>query len=193
MNFRSVVQVMAVQKHLICRNFFQLDDVEHFNKRVWDEFQLDLYEVAGSNSCHRSFVRLGDVSVLKKVEILADRYNLWQTHLQKDGSYAERWRPCQTELQWDTTFADGCNSLESQLNVRAVSCCKHVDIILDSGSDVTLIPMHMVGIGTKAQACPGTYLRDAQGKEIATSDIRDVSFAFNVGWRPSYNQRTCFL
>ena len=38
----------------------------------------------------------------------------------------------------------------------------------------------MAGIGTKAQACPGTYLRDAQGKEIATSDIRDVSFAFET-------------
>ena len=54
------------------QKLFQLDDVEHFNKRVWDEFQLDLYEVAGSNSCHRSFMRLGDVSVLKRLKS-------WQT------------------------------------------------------------------------------------------------------------------
>ena len=161
------------------QKLFQLDDVEHFNKRVWNDFSLDMYEVAGSNSCHGSFMRFGDVSVLKKDGTCADRCNFWQTHMQKDGINAERWKPCQTELQWDTTFGDGCNSLGSQSNVRAVSC-KHVDIILDSGSDVTLIPMHMAGIGTRAQACPGTYLRDAQGKEIATSDIRDVSFEFET-------------
>ena len=120
------------------QKLFRLDDMEHFNKRVWDEFQLDLYEVADSNSCHRSFMRLGDVSVLHRFRTLAERYNPWQTHLQKDGISAKSWKPCQTELQRIGTLADGCNSLESQLNVRAVSFCKHVDIILDSGSDVTL-------------------------------------------------------
>ena len=75
----------------------------------------------------------------------------------------------------------GCDEFfKSQLHVRAVSCCDSVDIILDSGSDVTLIPMHMSGIGTKAPPCPGTYLRDAQGKEIATNDVRDVNFAFET-------------
>ena len=71
---------------------FQLDDVEHFNKRVCDEFQLDLYEVAGSNSCHRSFMRLGDVSVLQKVGTPAERQNPWQTHWQKDGTNAKSWK-----------------------------------------------------------------------------------------------------
>jgi hypothetical protein len=71
------------------QKLFQLDDMEHFNKRVWDEFQLDLYEVASSNGCHRSFMRLGDVSVLQQVGSLAERCNPWQTHLQKDGITAK--------------------------------------------------------------------------------------------------------
>ena len=56
----------------------------------------------------------------------------------------------------------------------------HVDIILDSGSDVTLIPTCVSGIGIQAQPIPGTYLRDAQGKEIITSDVRDVKFEFET-------------
>ena len=73
-----------------------------------------------------------------------------------------------------------CNDLHTCLDVRAVTCCNHVDIILDSGSDVTLIPSGMSGVGIQAKPSPGTYLSDAQGKEITTSDVRDVNFSFET-------------
>ena len=55
-----------------------------------------------------------------------------------------------------------------------------MDIILDSGSDVTLIPAHMAGLGTQVTSQPETYLRDAQGQRISTHDVRDVNFVFHA-------------
>ena len=76
---------------------------------------------------------------------------------------------------------DCCNDdFQMSCNVRAVSACSHVDIILDSGSDVTLTPMFMSDVGCQAPQTSETYFRDAQGKRIATSDVRDVSFAFST-------------
>ena len=69
---------------------------------------------------------------------------------------------------------------DDALNVCAVSVCRCSEIILDSGSDVTLIPSRMAGAGTKVSPQPETYLRDAQGKQIKTCDVRDVSFSFQT-------------
>ena len=69
---------------------------------------------------------------------------------------------------------------DDALNVRAASVCRCSEIILDSGSDVTLIPSRMAGSGTKVSPQPETYLRDAQGKQIKTCDVRDVSFSFQT-------------
>ena len=55
-----------------------------------------------------------------------------------------------------------------------------MDIILDSGSDVTLIPAHMAGLGTQVTSQPETYLRDAQRQRISTHDVRDVNFVFHA-------------
>ena len=44
--------------------------------------------------------------------------------------------------------------LQCNLSVRAMSACSDTDIILDSGSDVTLIPMGLAGLGTQAPAQP---------------------------------------
>ena len=63
-------------------------------------------------------------------------------------------------------------SLVCNLRVRAISTCGTMDIILDSGSDVTLIPAHMAGLGIQVKSQPDTYLRDAQGQRIATHDVR---------------------
>ena len=60
------------------------------------------------------------------------------------------------------------SSLDFNLRVRAVSTCQSLDIILDSGSDVTLIPLNLTGVGTQVKPQSETYLRDAQGKQIAT-------------------------
>ena len=71
-------------------------------------------------------------------------------------------------------------SLVCNLRVRAISTCRTMDIILDSGSDVTLIPAHMAGLGTQVTSQPETYLRDAQGQRISTHDVRDVNFVFHA-------------
>ena len=68
----------------------------------------------------------------------------------------------------------------SDLHVRAVAASSHSDIVLDSGSDVTLLPIAMAGIGSPATLTPGTFLRDAQSKQILTSDVRDVTFIFQT-------------
>ena len=63
----------------------------------------------------------------------------------------------------------------SDLHVRAVAASSHSDIVLDSGSDVTLLLIAMADIGSPATLTSGTFLRDAQGKQILTSDVRDVT------------------
>ena len=173
-SFGSAVESFELQK------LFQLDDMEHFEKRVQTEFQLDLYDAADSNKRAINFMQLGDVSVLQPCGTVQNVCNFWQTHLEKSATCGRSSKPCQDHLDECGTLETFWSGCENHLTVRAVTSCKHVDIILDSGSDVTLIPMHMSGIGTKSQVCPGTYLRDAQGKEITTSDVRDVSFAFET-------------
>ena len=57
-------------------------------------------------------------------------------------------------------------------NVRAInSTC---DIILDSGSDATVIHLSMISAG-KASEDQSSFLRDAQGGRIATEGVRDIS------------------
>ena len=68
-----------------------------------------------------------------------------------------------------------CNS--SVFDVRAVkSCC---DIILDSGSDATVIPVSMTSAGSVSQD-QTSYLRDAQGARIATEGVRDISIVLTT-------------
>ena len=65
----------------------------------------------------------------------------------------------------------------SFLDVRAVkSTC---DIILDSGSDATVIPVSMIAAGNAAQD-QTSYLRDAQGARIETEGVRDVSIVLTT-------------
>ncbi len=61
---------------------------------------------------------------------------------------------------------------EFALDVRAVrSCC---DIILDSGSDATVIPVGMISAGSPS-IDQSSFLRDGQGSRIETEGVRDVS------------------
>ena len=151
-SFGSAVESFELQK------LFQLDDMEHFEKRVQREFQLDLYDAADSNKRAINFMQLGDVSVLQPCGTVQNVCNFWQTHLEKSTTCGRSSKPCQDHLDECGTLETLWSGCENHLTVRAVTSCKHVDIILDSGSDVTLIPMHMSGIGTKSHACPGTYL-----------------------------------
>lgn len=57
-------------------------------------------------------------------------------------------------------------------NIRAVKTT--CDIILDSGSDATVIPVSMISAG-KASEDQSSFLRDAQGCRISTEGVRDIS------------------
>ena len=73
----------------------------------------------------------------------------------------------------------GCMSdcSSNVFDVRAVkSCC---DIILDSGSDATVIPVSMISAGSASQD-QTSYLRDAQGARIATEGVRDISIVLTT-------------
>ena len=81
----------------------------------------------------------------------------------------------------DTSYfkPSGCISNQSCsfLDVRAVkSTC---DIILDAGSDATVIPVSMISAGNAAQD-QTSYLRDAQGARIETEGVRDVSIVLTT-------------
>ena len=60
-------------------------------------------------------------------------------------------------------------------NVRAINAT--CDIILDSGSDATVIPVSMISAGKagKASEDQSSFLRDAQGGRISTEGVRDIS------------------
>ena len=57
-------------------------------------------------------------------------------------------------------------------DVRAVS--EDFDIVLDSGSDATVIPIALAK-AAKVSASQVSVLRDAQGAQIATTGVRDIS------------------
>ena len=81
----------------------------------------------------------------------------------------------------DTSYfkPSGCISdcSSSIFDVRAVkSSC---DIILDSGSDATVIPISMISAGNLSQD-QTSYLRDAQSARIATEGVRDVSIVLTT-------------
>ena len=63
------------------QRLFQLDDMEHYSQRVWDDFQLGLYDVAEPHQCHKHFMSLGDVNVFQPCEQFQKRCNDLQTHL----------------------------------------------------------------------------------------------------------------
>ena len=69
-------------------------------------------------------------------------------------------------------FQPSCNFNEVLIqDVRAVKTC--CDIILDSGSDATVIPVSMISAG-KASEDQSSFLRDAQGGRTATEGVRDT-------------------
>ena len=60
------------------------------------------------------------------------------------------------------------------LHVRAVTSQVH-DIVLDSGSDATVLPVSMMDAGVSCSD-QTSELRDAQGNKIHVDDVRDICF-----------------
>ena len=147
----SKCNAVEYKLHTLCK----LDDIEHYHQRVAEQFAFHLYDVVDCEGGCNRFKRFGN---LQKPCKRSEDVQLWSL----------------------SKTVDCCSDFQMSCNVRAVSACSHVDIILDSGSDVTLTPMFMSDVGCQAPQTSETYLRDAQGKRIATSDVRDVSFAFST-------------
>ena len=113
----------------------KLDDFEHYHQRVADQFAFHLYDVVNCEGGCNRFKRFGD---LQKPYKRSKDFQLWSL----------------------SKTVDCCSDFQMSCNVRAVSACRHVDIILDSGSDVTLIPMFMSDVGCQAPQNSETYLRE---------------------------------
>ena len=64
--------------------------------------------------------------------------------------------------------------LKPQLHVRAVTSQVH-DIVLDSGSDATVLPVSLMDAGVPSRD-RSSELRDAQGNTIHVDDVRDICF-----------------
>ena len=72
-----------------------------------------------------------------------------------------------------SSYQPGCDLSSAEFqDVRAIKTCS--DIILDSGSDATVIPVSMISAG-KASEDQSSFLRDAQGGRISTEGVRDVT------------------
>ena len=134
----------------------QLDDFEHFIETAKREHRLDLYEM----SCETP-----NMSALRRFDDSSDFQPLVAKLLNK-------------QVKTDNPFGGISNAFASEdqrdihCNVFAVT--EGCEIVLDSGSDATVIPVSMADAGVESST-QESYLRDAQGSQIATSGVRDIS------------------
>ena len=68
-------------------------------------------------------------------------------------------------------------TFDLQCNVCAVS--EGCEIVLDSGSDATVIPLSMAGAGSESMS-QHSCLRDAQGTKIDVAGVRDISVVLHA-------------
>ena len=143
---------------------FQLDDFEHYVRCVANSYRFDLYDVMHCDSMKFSCKQVHNSDFIPcelKERARADKCRTF------DGFHVCR----------ASEDVHSCKASQ-ECHVRVVATTSHSDIVLDSGSDVTLLPFSMSGLGTPSATCSETFLRDAQGKQITTTDVRDVTFVF---------------
>lgn len=112
------------------------------------------------------------------IDMVSKRFNfdLYDFEVQSRSSF-KRSLSCQLfcpsmqckRLQSSSDFAPSGN----ELTVRALTIGH--DIVVDSGSDATVLPLHMSGAGTPS-CIQDSALRDAQGNPIHVSTVRDICF-----------------
>ena len=129
----------------------KLDDYDHFFNIVSIDGGFSMYERALPRRGARSLIRRFDET---------SHFHLRRDHDDDDD---------------DDDDDDALN--KHAFDVRAVRACS--DIILDSGSDATVIPIGMVTAGSPA-ADQSPYLRDAQGSKIETDGVRDISIVLSA-------------
>jgi hypothetical protein len=150
-------------------SLFKLDDFEHFASGVAERYGFQMYDVL-----HCDFMKLSCKHVNKFSEFVLGEFRRIARSSKCSSFDGFHVKPFASDVN-----VNRYNS-SSDLHVRAVAASSHSDIVLDSGSDVTLLPIAMAGIGSPATLTPVTFLRDAQGKQILTSDVRDVTFIFQT-------------
>lgn len=131
-----------------------LDDFNHFSNSVAQHYGFDFYD------------RIVD-----------------EQHLRRELGPTNGFRPrmfihCNNHFHMHSgdSFCDvGSVRAMSFLHDSSQSC----DIILDSGSDATVLPTSLIHAGVAASG-PGAQLLDAQGKAIGVSDVRDIVFQFQT-------------
>ena len=129
---------------------FQLDDFEHYVRCVANSYRFDLYDVMHCDSMKFSCKQVYNSDFIPcelKERARADKCRTF------DGFHVCR----------ASEDVHSCKASQ-ECHVRAVATTSHSDIVLDSGSDVTLLPFSMSGLGTPSATCSETFLRDAQGK-----------------------------
>ena len=136
-------------------SLFQLDDMDHFAEMVSRAHSLELYERTVEAVNQLAMKRFDDSSCFKPL------HAKHQTQTKSiDNPFGHEVFDC---------FGDSCNL---QFNVCAVS--DGCEIVLDSGSDATVIPMSVAGAG-KPSVSQSSFLRDAQGSQIDVSSVRDIN------------------
>ena len=129
--------------------------MDHFAEVVSRARGLELYETSFEAVHNVAMKRFGDSCYFKPLN--AKRPNQTKS---LDNPFGDMFFDC---------FGDSCNL---QCNVCAVS--EGCEIVLDSGSDATVIPISMAGAG-KASVSQSSFLRDSQGSQIDVSSVRNIN------------------
>ena len=149
----------------------QVDDMEHFITTVARDYRFELYEVdtAVNSTFNRCFCDFQCFQPACQQHSCQPQRFLENQHQQRSEHLFQH-QPDQRRFHGDfSEFWSGSHTL----SVRAVSSGH--DIVLDSGSDATVLPLYMNHAGTP-NADQDSRLRDAQGNAIQVDSVKDICF-----------------
>ena len=125
---------------------FKLDDLEHFNQCIADVYRFDLYDVFHCDFMKPSCKHFNNLDNFVPVELKRARTDRKRTF--------DVFHVCKVSAE-----NSAVRQTPHECHVRAVATTSHSDIVLDSGSDVTLLPVSMSGVGTPSACGSETFLR----------------------------------
>ena len=141
-------------------SLFRMDDMEHFTEFAKRSHRLDLYDSVDDTLKWFARKRFGDNMCFQPLD--AKQSNKPKS---LDNPFGNLIFDC---------FEDSCNL---QCKVCAVS--EGCEVVLDSGSDTTVIPISIAGAGKESMS-QSSLLRDAQGSQIEVSGVRDINVALQA-------------
>ena len=91
------------------------------------------------------------------------------------------WRPKSSRLHFQSSFAscfDDDSVIPQVLRVCTMSLEDHdVEILIDSGSDATVVPLEFAGCGRSLNGSSSLF--DCQGNRLQTSELREFAFVMH--------------